>query len=197
MDDFRHLTWDEVRAEAAEDVDFTVEHDDQSGPAWDVWALTYPLRGADARQYLTHIQTHAEVYWYRDRRDDRVYGMPDIDLVRRENDRVISANRRGDVRRAAVKRVHYAVGMFLFLSLVLLGLAPDVIPWIWVAIPAVIVAYRHAMNHMVSPRYAKLAEVRFDVFVSDAEIRERRQRLLANVLTLGFVVVVLWLLHRR
>lgn len=199
MDDFRQLTWDEVRAQygAAEDADFTVEYDGQAGPAWDVWALTWPQREADARQHLVHIGTHAGAYWYRDRRDDRIYGMPDISLVRFENERLAAAWARADARRAAIRRVHYAVGMFAFLSLVLLGIAPLVIPWIWVALPFIVVAYRHAMRRTPEPRYAKLAEVRFDVFVSDKEIRERRRRLIANVLTIGFAALLLWLFARH
>lgn len=199
MDDFRQLTWDEVRDQygTAEDADFTVEYDGQSGPAWDVWALTWPQREADARQHLEHVGTHAGVYWYRDRRDDRVYGMPDISLVRTENERLAAAIARADARHAATRRVHYAVGMFVFLSLVLLGAAPDVIPWIWVALPFIVVAYRHALRRQPEPRYAKLAEVRFDVFVSDAEIHERRQRLIANLLTIGFAGLLLWLFSRH
>jgi hypothetical protein len=197
MDDFRPLTWDEVRAEHAEDAEFTVEYDTQSGPAWDVWALTWPQREADARQHLEHVSTHAGAYWYRDRRDDRVYGMPDISLVRAENERMVAVSARTEARRAAVRRVHYAVGMFAFLSLVLLGLAPDVIPWIWVALPFIVVAYRHALRRQPEPRYAKLAEVRFDVFVSDEEIRAHRQRLIANLLTIGFAGLLLWLFSRH
>lgn len=198
MDDFRHLTWEEVRAEygTAENADFTVEYDGQSGPAWDVWALTWPQREADARQHLVHIGTHAGVYWYRDNRDDRLYGMPDISLVRAENERIVQANFRGEARRAAVRRVHYALGMFTFLSLMLLGVAPDVIPWIWVSLPFIVLAYRHALRRQAEPRYAKLAEVRFDVFVSDEEIWARRQRLIANVLTIGFAALLLWLFSR-
>lgn len=197
MDDFRPLTWDEVRAEHVEDAEFTVEYDIQSGPAWDVWALTWPQREVDARQHLEHVITHAGVYWYRDRRDDRVYGMPDISLVRAENERMVAVSARAEARRTAVRRVHYAVGMFTFLSLVLLGLAPDVIPWIWVALPFIVVAYRHALRRQPEPRYAKLAEVRFDVFVSDEEIRARRQRLIANLLTIGFAGLLLWLFSRH
>lgn len=199
MDDFRQLTWDEVRDEcgSAEDAEFTVEYDGQSGPAWDVWALTWPQREADARQHLEHIGTHAGAYWYRDRRDERVYGMPDISLVRAENERLATALVRADARRAAVRRVKYAVGMFAFLSLVLLGVAPLVIPWIWVALPFLWAAYRHAVNRQPEPRYAKLAEVRFDVFVSDEEIRARRQRLIANLLTIGFAGLLLWLFSRH
>ena len=199
MDDFRHLTWDEVRAEygTAEDAEFTVEYDGQAGPAWDVWALTWPQREADARQYLEYIGTHAGVYWYRDRRDDRIFGMPDINLVREENERVWRASERAAVRRAAKRRVYYAVGMLAFLSLVLLGLAPDVIPWIWLALPFALVAYRHAVNKVPEPRYATLAAVRFEVFVSDEEIRERHRRLIANLLTFGFAALLLWLFARH
>lgn len=201
MTDFEPLSWEEVRREYREqppiDVEFDVAYEDQTGPAWDVWALSYPQREADARKYLKQIDTSPGVYWYRDERDGRLYGMPDIDLVRQENDRVMRANWKGERRRAAVRRVHYAVGMFAFLSLVLLGLAPDVIPWIWVALPFIVVAYRHAMNRMVLPRYDKLTETRFDVFVSDEEKRERRRRLIANVLTLGFAVLLIWLFSRR
>lgn len=197
MDDFRPLTWDEIRTEGIEDAEFTVEYDGQGGPAWDVWALTWPQREADARQHLEHIGTHAGVYWYRDRRDRRIYGMPDINLVRVENERVAQANFRGDARRAAVRRVHYAVGMFVFLTLMLLGLAPDVIPWIWVSIPFILVAYHRAVKRMVLPRYDKLAEVRFDVFVSDEEKRDRRRRLIANLLTIGFAALLLWLFARH
>lgn len=201
MSDFEPLSWEEVRREYREqpplDVEFDVTYEDQVGPAWDVWALSYPQREADARKYLKQVDVSDGVYWYRDTRDDRLYGMPDINLVRQENDRVMRANWRGDRRRAAVRRVHYAVGMFIFLSLMLLGLAPDVIPWIWVAIPFVLVAYRHAVNRMALPRYDKLTETRFDVFVSDREKRERRQRLIANALTLGFAVLLIWLFSRH
>jgi hypothetical protein len=201
MTDFEPLSWEEVRRDyrdqpPAEDVEFDVTYEDQTGPAWDVWALTYPQREADARRYLQQIDTSDDVYWYRDARDDKLYGMPDIDLVRRENERVMHSNWRGEARRVSVKRVHYAVGMFTFLSLALLGLAPDVIPWIWVALPFVVVAYRHALNRMVLPRYEKLSDTRFDVFVSDEEKRERRQRLIANVVTLGATVLLIWLFSR-
>jgi hypothetical protein len=201
MDDFVPMSWDDARAyerEQAhvEDAEFTFEYEGQAGPAWDVWGLTWPQREADARQHLEHVDTYAGVYWYRDRRDDRVYGMPDITLVRAENDRVMHANWRGQVRRAAVKRVHYAVGMFVFLSLMLLGVVPDVIPWIWVALPVIVVAYRHALRRQPEPRYAKLTEARFDVFVSDEEIRDRRRRLIANLLTIGFAALLLWLFTR-
>lgn len=199
MDDFRHLTWEEVRAEygTAEDAEFTVEYDGQAGPAWDVWALTWPQREADARQHLVHVGTHAGVYWYRDNRDDRIYGMPDINLVRVENERLAAALVRADARRTAVKRVHYGLGMFTFFSLMLLGVAPLVIPWIWVALPFIVLAYRHALRSQPEPRYAKLAEVRFDVFVSDEEKRDRRRRLIANLLTIGFAALLLWLFARH
>ena len=199
MDDFRPLSWDEVRDEygTVEDADFTVEHDGQSGPAWDVWALTWPQREADARQHLVHIETHAGVYWYRDERDGRLYGMPDISLVREENERLATALVRAEARRAAIRRVHYGLGMFVFLSLMLLGVAPDVIPWIWVSLPFIVLAYRHALRRQPEPRYAKLAEVRFDVFVSDQEIVDRRRRLVANVLTIGFAALLLWLFARH
>lgn len=200
MTDFEPLSWEEVRRDYREappiDVEFDVTYEDQRGPAWDVWALSYPQREADARKYLKQIDVSDGVYWYRDTRDDRLYGMPDIDLVRAENERVMHANWRGESRRASVKRVHYATGMFAFLSLMLLGLAPDVIPWIWVGLPFIVVAYRHALNRMVLPRYEKLSDIRFDVFVSDQEKRERRQRLIANVVTLGATVLLIWLFSR-
>jgi hypothetical protein len=201
MDDFVPMSWDDARAyeraqAPVEDAEFTVEYDGQAGPAWDVWALTWPQREADARQHLEHINTHAGVYWYRDRRDDRIYGMPSISLVRAENERLAGALVRADARRAAVKRVHYALGMFTFLSLMLLGVVPDVVPWIWVALPFIVVAYRRALRRKPRTRYAKLAEVRFDVFVSDEEIRDRRRRLIANLLTVGFTALLLWLFTR-
>jgi hypothetical protein len=202
MTDFEPLSWEDVHREyreqtPVEDVEFDVSYDDQIGPAWDVWALSFPQREADARRYLKQIDTSPGVYWYRDERDDKLYGMPDIDLVRQENERVMHANWRGESRRASIKRVHYATGMFAFLSLMLLGLAPDVIPWIWVGLPFIVVAYRHAMNRMVLPRYDKLTDTRFDVFVSDEEKRARRRRLIANVVTLGATIVLIWLFSRH
>jgi hypothetical protein len=201
MTDFEPLSWEEVRRDYREqpplDVEFDVTYEDQVGPAWDVWALSYPQREADARKYLKQIDVSDGVYWYCDTRDDRLYGMPDINLVRQENERLWQATERAAVRRGAVRRVHYAFGMFLFLSLVLLGVAPDVIPWMWVAAPFVVVAYRHALNRTPQPRYEKLSDTRFDVFVSDQEKRERRQRLIANVLTLGIAVLLIWLFSRH
>jgi hypothetical protein len=202
MTDFEPLSWEEVRRDyreqpPAEDVEFDVTYEDQIGPAWDVWALSYPQRESDARKYLVQIDVSDGVYWYRDTRDERLYGMPDIDLVRRENERLAGAAVRAESRHDAIRRVHYAVGMFAFLSLVLLGLAPDVIPWIWVALPFLVVAYRHALNHAPAPRYDKLTDIRFDVFVSDEEKRERRRRLIANVVTLGATVLLIWLFSRH
>lgn len=201
MTDFEPLSWEEVRRDYREappiDVEFDVTYEDQRGPAWDVWALSYPQRESDARKYLKQIDVSDGVYWYRDTRNERLYGMPDIDLVRRENERIWQATERAAVRQDAVRRVHYAVGMFAFLSLVLLGAAPDVIPWIWVALPFVVVAYRHALNRVPQPRYEKLTDIRFDVFVSDEEIRERRRRLIANVVTLGATVLLIWLFSRH
>lgn len=200
MTDFEPLSWEEVRRDYRDappiDVEFDVTYEDQRGPAWDVWALSYPQREADARKFLKQIDVSDGVYWYRDERDGKLYGMPDIDLVRRENERLAGAVARAEGRRGAIKRVNYAVGMFAFLSLVLLGVAPDVIPWIWVALPFVVVAYRHALNHMPTPRYDKLTDIRFDVFVSDEEKRERRRRLIANVVTLGLTVLLIWLFSR-
>jgi hypothetical protein len=200
MTDFEPLSWEEVRREYREqppiDVEFDVTYEDQRGPAWDVWALSYPQREADARRYLKQIDVSDGVYWYRDTRDDRLYGMPDIDLVREENERIWRASERAAVRRAAKRRVYVATGMFAFLSLMLLGLAPDVIPWVWVALPFLLVAYRHAANRTPKPRYEKLTDIRFDVFISDQEKRERRQRLIANVVTLGATVFLIWLFSR-
>lgn len=202
MNDFHAMSWDEAneyaRQQPVEDAEFTVEYDDvKSGPAWDVWALTYPHREREARERLTHTATVNRAYWYRDSRDGKTYGLPDIDLVRAENERLIEHEYRADLRHAAVRRVHYAVGMFLFLSLVLLGLAPDVIPWLWVAVPFIVVAYRHALNRRPKERYRTLApDARFEIFQTDEEIWARRQRILANVLTIGFTVVLLWLFSR-
>lgn len=202
MNDFEPMSWDDARAYAAdapvEDAEFTVEYEGDLpfvGPAWDVWALTWPHRATDARRHLTHFETSHDVYWYRDARNGRVYGMPDINLVRAENERILGAEARAEHRQGIHRRVKYAVGMLVFLSLVLLGLAPAVIPWIWVCLPFAMYAYTRAIHRTPQPRYAKLAEARFDVFESDQEIRDRRLRRILIGATLGIALLWFWLRH--
>jgi hypothetical protein len=192
--------WD--RPDYVEDAEFEVVDDGQDGEAWDVWALTYPLREADARRYLDHFDTSEfhngdRVYWYRDRRNEKVYGMPDIELVRAENERITGAYYRADLRSKRLLRLLYAYSMFLVATLFIgLPLAPDVVPWLWVASAAILPFLYRARQHLPRPRYDRLTEVRFDIFVSDREIHERRQRLIANVLTVGFAALLLWLFSR-
>jgi hypothetical protein len=204
MSDFERMSWDEARTYAAqepvEDAEFTVEYDgDQpfGGPAWEVWEHTWPHRAADARKYLTHFDTSHDVYWYRDARNQRVYGMPDLQLVHAENARITSAVARAEHRVATYRRVKYAVGMLAFLSLVLLGLAPAVIPWIWLALPFVMWSCARAMQRTPRPRYARLAEARFDVFESDQEIRDRQIRRIVIGATLGIAFFWFWLRHHH
>jgi hypothetical protein len=191
--------WDDPNY--VEDAEFDVVHDGQEGDAWDVWALTYPQRGRDARQYLDHFETSdiddERVYWYRDRRNSRVYGMPDIELVHEENDRLGGAYVRQEHRSKRLRRVLYGYLMFLAFTLFIgLGLAPLVVPWLWVASAVLLPLFFRVARRQPRASYHRLTQARFDVFVSDQEIYERRQRIIANVLTIGFAALLLWLFTR-
>lgn len=199
MNDFEQIPWGEIRSVTrwdgpVVDAEFTVEDEEQSGSAWDVWALTFPHREHDARKYLIHVETAYEIYWYRDRRDERVYGMPDIELARAENERVIEKNRTrhlGGARRVAIALV------MLTMAILLIGipLMPDVAPWLILALPVLaFVVYRRSAR-FARPRYDRLTEFRFDLFESDQERRDRRNRWIVYVVTAG--LAVLWLRHRH
>lgn len=188
--------YDPLRTEVPDlDAEFTVEYDEQTGPAWDVWSLTYPHREADARKYLVHDGVANEVYWYRDTRDGRWYGLPDITLVRAYNERLFARERLTEDRRERRRRVGRTFGLFLGLTFVLFPIIPDVAPWLWVSSPLVFLALRTLYGRAPKARYGKLAEVRFDEFRSDAEKRRTRDHLLA--VAGGVVTFVLWRAWRR
>lgn len=202
MSDFRAMSWDEAneyaRQQPIEDAEFTVEYDDgKSGPAWDVWALTYPHREREARARLTHTATVNQAYWYQDG-DGKVYGMPDINLVRAENERLIEREHRADLRLARVRRYMMSLGMVFGLVLFVgIPLIPDVAPWLLVGIPLTLPVLYKISKRRPKERYRKLApDARFDIFETDEEIRARRQRLIANVLTIGITALLLWLFSR-
>lgn len=185
-DDFRQLSWDEVVAmhrraaegDPVEDAEFTVEDPGEEPPQWQVWAETYPWREADARRYLEFEAESHDVYWYRDRRGDRrQYGMPSLKLVRRANARF--------ERRAAVdaKRWTYAlrwVGVYFIVSVGLVGAFGPVVIWSWFALPLLALWFGRKRRLAAEVDYMKLAEARFDEFLSDAEIEERRRALIAT-----------------
>lgn len=186
--------WDDPNYTGVEDAEYIVEYESQTGPAWDVWALTYPHREADARKYLVHERTHNGVYWYRDMRNDREYGLPEIELVEAHNARLVARQERAENRRGVRKRVFAATGMFLALSVILLPVIPAVAPWLWVASPAFFWLMTKLYGRDPKISYARLAEVRFDEFESDAEVQAREDRKLANQLT---IAMVLGYLHLR
>jgi hypothetical protein len=202
MDDFRQLTWDEVaameRAAAPpEDAEFSVEYDEQTGPAWDVWAITYPHREADARKYLVHERTHNGVYWYRDTRDEREYGMPEIELAEAHNEVLVSRQDRADHQRDVRKRLIRASIMLTALCFCLLPFVGHAFGWILLGLPVAIWLLKKVYGREPKLSYRKLAEVRFDEFESDAEIQERRVRRLGNLLIVLTVGLYLYLRNRR
>lgn len=188
-DDFRQLSWDEVVAmhraaeqEPIEDAEFTVEDPGEEAPEWRVWAETYPWREADARRYLEfEVESH-DVYWYRDRRDGRQYGMPSLKAVRRANARF--------ERRAAVdaKRWTYArrwVGVYFIVSVGFVGAFGPPVIWSWLALPFLALWFGRKRRLASEVDYTRLAEARFDEFVSDEEREEQRRALIATGATLA------------
>lgn len=189
--------WDDPDYTEAEDVPFEVAYEDQTGPAWDVWALTYPHREADAREYLVHERTHNDVYWYRDTRDQREYGMPSVELVEAYNEILVERQHRADRRTLAKKRIFAATGMFLVLVFILGPVIPAAAPWLIVSSPVFFLLVSKFYGRDPKLSYAKIAEVRFDEFTSNQERHDRMIRIIANVLTIGMIGGWLYWRHHR
>lgn len=186
--------WDDPSYAEAEDAEFVVE-DEPEGPQWRVWDLTYPQRKADARKYLIFEGTSHEVYWYRDVRNQRLYGMPDLELVQVYHELLDERFDRAEHRRDRRRRGLYLAGMLL-VAVFIAGVAmPDVAPWLLLAVPAVMWLATKTYGRDPRVRYDRITEARFDFFLSDREIHERRMRWLALGLTLG--VALLWVHWRH
>lgn len=190
--DFRQLSWDEVMAmhhkeHPVEDAEFNVEDPGQEAPEWQVWDETYPHRAADARQHLAFEAESHGVYWYRDPRDGRQYGMPSLKNARRINDRF--------ERRAAVdaRRWTYAlrwVGIYLVLSCGLIGAVGPVVVYTWLALPFVALWIGSKRRKASRVDYTKVLGARFDEFLSDQERIERRNALIATGAIVGGYVAI-------
>jgi hypothetical protein len=180
-----------------EEGDFDVSYPEQVGPAWDVWAITYPWREADARKYLVHERTHNGVYWYRDTRTQQEFGMPEIELAEAHNEHVVDKQDHSLRERYPRRKFYVATGMLLFLTLILLPVAPDVIPWLWVASPFFLGIMSRYYNRVPKISYARLSEVRYDEFKSDREIQERLNRIVGTIFTLGLFAIYLYFRHHR
>lgn len=188
--------WDDPSYTEAEDAEFVVE-DAPEGPQWRVWDHTYPWRKADARRYLVYEDQTHDVYWYRDLRNQRLYGMPDLELVRAYNELLDERYERAERRRDRRRRGLYLAGMFLVVVFIMGVAMPAVAPWLLLVVPVVMWLATKTYGRDPKPRYDTITEARFDLFLSDQEIHDRRMRLLGWGLTLGLIVLWIWWRHRH